>query len=75
MGIYVCITDSVCCTPETNATLQINYISIKIFKKVKERPVSMSAAFSTSVKLSGFRDGVDGKSVLDMSVVQLQSHV
>ena len=75
MGIYICITDSVCCTPETNATLQINYISIKIFKKVKERPVSMSAAFSTSVKLSGFRDGVDGKSVLDMSVVQLQSHV
>ena len=75
VGICICKTDSVCCTPETNATLQINYISIKNLKKVKERPVSMNAAFSTSVKLSGFRDGVDGKSVLNMSVVQLQSHV
>ena len=27
--IYVCITESLCCTPETNTTLLINYTSIK----------------------------------------------
>ena len=27
------ITDSLCCTPETNTTLYINYTPIKIFKK------------------------------------------
>ena len=27
--IYICITESLCCTPETSATLQINYTSIK----------------------------------------------
>ena len=27
--MYVCITESLCCTPETNTTLLINYISIK----------------------------------------------
>ena len=26
---YVCITESLCCTTEFNATLQINYISVK----------------------------------------------
>ena len=35
----------------------------------------MNAAFSTSIKLKGFRGGVGGKSVLNMSIVQLQSHV
>ena len=29
-----CITESFYCTEETNTTLQINYISIKVFKKV-----------------------------------------
>ena len=29
----MCITESPCCTPETNTILQINYISIKIKKK------------------------------------------
>ena len=33
-NIYICITESLCCTPETNTTLQINYTSIK--KKKKE---------------------------------------
>ena len=75
MANYIYVTKSLYCMAKINTTLQINYISIKNLKKVKERPVSMNAAFSTSVKLSGFRDGVDGKSVLNMSVVQLQSHV
>ena len=26
----ICITDSLCCTPETNTTLSINYIPVKI---------------------------------------------
>ena len=29
-------TDSLCCTPETNITLNVNYTSIK-FKKERER--------------------------------------
>ena len=28
MDIYVCITESLCCTPETNTTLEINYTLI-----------------------------------------------
>ena len=28
---WIYITDSLCCTPETNTTLQINYTPIKIF--------------------------------------------
>ena len=28
-NVYVCITESLCCTAEINTTLQINYISIK----------------------------------------------
>ena len=27
--IYICITDSLCCTAEINTTLQINYTPIK----------------------------------------------
>ena len=34
ISIYICITESLCCTPETN-TLQINHISIKVFQKLK----------------------------------------
>ena len=30
MYIYVSITESLCCTPETNTILQINYTSVKI---------------------------------------------
>ena len=33
MDICVCITASLCCTPEPNKTLQINYIPIKIIFK------------------------------------------
>ena len=29
MDIFICMTDSLCCTPETNITLYINYTSIK----------------------------------------------
>ena len=31
MDTYICITDSLCCTPEANTILQINYIPIIIF--------------------------------------------
>ena len=31
-NIYICITESLCCIPETNPILYINYTSIK--KKV-----------------------------------------
>ena len=30
MYIYACVTESLCCTPETNMTLEINYTSIKM---------------------------------------------
>ena len=32
MNIFICITESLYYTPETNTTLQINYTSNKIFK-------------------------------------------
>jgi len=32
---YACITESLCYTPETNITLYINYISIKMLYKFK----------------------------------------
>ena len=35
-GICLCITGSLCCIPEINTTLYINYIPIKISKKDKE---------------------------------------
>ena len=28
--IYVCTTDSLCCTPENNTTSQVNYTPVKI---------------------------------------------
>ena len=28
---YVCITESLCCTPEIETALLINYISIRVF--------------------------------------------
>ena len=28
------ITESLCCTPETNTTLQTNYAPIKLFKEI-----------------------------------------
>ena len=38
VDIHVCITDSLCCTAQTNTALQINYTPIKInLKKKKER--------------------------------------
>ena len=35
LDICICITDSLCCTPETNTTLSINHTPIKNFKKTK----------------------------------------
>ena len=32
-NICICITDPLCCTTETNTTLQINYIPTEILKK------------------------------------------
>ena len=35
--IYIYMAESLCCTPETNTTLQINYTSLKIFLKRMRR--------------------------------------
>ena len=39
----MCITESLCCAPETNTILQINYISIKIKKKKKKEMATQSS--------------------------------
>ena len=39
MDICICITDSLCCTLETNTTLQVNYTPI-IKKKEEEEEVA-----------------------------------
>ena len=36
VNICTCITDSLCCTPETNNILLINYTPINFFKKIKK---------------------------------------
>ena len=33
MDMCMCMTDSLCCTPETNTTLLVNYTPIKLKKK------------------------------------------
>lgn len=33
MDIFVCMTDTLCCTPKTNTTLLINYVTIKSNEK------------------------------------------
>ena len=35
MYIHIYITESLCCAPETNTTLQINYNSVKCIFKTK----------------------------------------
>ena len=35
--VYVCITESFCCTPETNTTLYINCASVKYVKKQQQQ--------------------------------------
>lgn len=35
MDICICTTDSLCCTPETNTALKINFMPIKLKKKKK----------------------------------------
>ena len=38
MDIFICMTDSLCCTLEINTALQINYTPIKLnFKKWKKK--------------------------------------
>ena len=37
MDTRICVTDLLCCTPETNITLEINYTSIKIKGEKRER--------------------------------------
>ena len=36
--MYICITESLCCTPETNTTLKINYI-LQFLKMVKKKEI------------------------------------
>ena len=36
MDICICITDSLCCTAETNTTFKINYTPIIFFKATKK---------------------------------------
>ena len=36
----MCITDSLCCKPETNTTLRINYTAIKVKNKPKSHKVT-----------------------------------
>ena len=43
---YVYITESLCCTPETNTTLWINYTSIKTERKKKEKLLLKSVVIS-----------------------------
>ena len=39
MGICICITESLCCTPEIDTTLYINYTPIKnVLKNAKKNP-------------------------------------
>ena len=40
MCVCVCVSDSVCCTSETNTALQINCTPIKFFKKFRGRLVN-----------------------------------
>ena len=55
--IYMYMTESLCCTPETNTTWQINYTSIfKIKKKKKKRNRHMrlmSASFPYIMRMDG----------------------
>ena len=32
--VCVCVTESLCCTLETNTNLQVNYASIKVVKNI-----------------------------------------
>ena len=52
MRIYVCIIESFCCTPKTNTTLSINYIS-KFFLEL----LIMSLYSGSTLSLSFFLEG------------------
>ena len=38
MDLFICITDSLCCTLKTNTKLKVNYMPIK-FKKIKIKKI------------------------------------
>ena len=37
MNVCICITESFCCTPETNTTLEINYTPTTFKKKKRKK--------------------------------------
>ena len=41
VGVCMCVTDSFCCTPETNTALSINYTAVKV-KKVPRAMYSIN---------------------------------
>ena len=47
MDICICITDPLCCTPETNTTFYVNYMPIKFLKKEKKKKTMLRCAFCT----------------------------
>jgi len=49
VDICECITDTLCCTPETNTTLLINYTPKKLF--FKKEPAAAAAAAAKSLQL------------------------
>ena len=46
---YICITETFCCTPETNATLSVNYTTVKTFLvQAKNREIFPSVGYKTT---------------------------
>lgn len=37
MDVFICVTESLCCTTEIITTLSINYTSIKLLKNEKKK--------------------------------------
>ena len=42
----ICITDSLCCTLETNITLKVNYTLIKLKIKIKKHPPNQNTTLA-----------------------------
>lgn len=55
VNICVCVTDSDCGTPETNTTLGINYIPVKILKK---RIASVGTSRNWERKAESFSESI-----------------
>ena len=45
MDAFICIIDSLCCTPETNTTLEVNYTP-KTFLKLKIKKEKKKSAWT-----------------------------